>query len=171
MDQVIVFRNQDGSCEIVVPAPKAALPIEAHIILAQPLFRELALENEKPEDTYNRVGEAKLQAIKPFRVTTRNKIPSDRHFRNAWTDDFDTDTVDVHMDRAREHHVANIRKQRNSQWPDLDARYVAAQRDSLDLGPLEEERQRLKAAPTKAAELAQAASSPEELKAIRLEDL
>lgn len=55
-----------------------------------------------------------------FREIQEEHLPSDRTFRNAWTDDFPTETVDVDMDKAKDIHMDRIRKLRNQKLKELD---------------------------------------------------
>jgi len=73
-DQRIVYTRPDGGVSVVVPGDK---PIE-----------ELLISDVPPD------------AINP-RVVTTDKIPSDRTFREAWTDEHPTETVDVDLTRAK----------------------------------------------------------------------
>lgn len=80
---------------------------------------EVEIEAEKPSEAYYRIGEDNLQKITPFRVTTTEKIPKDKYFRKAWTDDNPTETVDICMEKARDIHMNNIRNARNEQFVNM----------------------------------------------------
>lgn len=58
--------------------------------------------------------------IVSWREITDEKIPPDRSFRDAWTDDLPTETIDIHMGRAREIHMNRIRKARDDHLSSLD---------------------------------------------------
>lgn len=75
MNKRIVYKNNDGSCCIIVPAD-CGLSIE-----------EIAMKD--------------VPVGADFRIIDVDKLPADRIFRNAWTDDFDTDTVDIDIARAK----------------------------------------------------------------------
>lgn len=61
----------------------------------------------------------KLFTLESYRVVEEAKIPTDRTFRDAWTDDFDTDTVDVCMGTAKQLHMDNIRQARAVKFVEL----------------------------------------------------
>ncbi|MCK5603008.1 hypothetical protein KAR91_14085 [Candidatus Pacearchaeota archaeon] len=69
----IVINNGDGTVSIVIPIK----PIEK-------VIKKLELKDGK------------------YRIVDIDALPSDRLFRNAWTDDNQTDTVDVDITRAKE---------------------------------------------------------------------
>lgn len=94
MSQIIVFKNPDGSCGVVHPSPNAGISIE-----------EIAKKD--------------VPARLPFRITHINNLPKDRYFRGAWTDDNSTETVDVHMDKARQIHLEKIRFIRTTKFKEL----------------------------------------------------
>ena len=101
----IAYKNDDGGTSILIPA-SATFDIE-----------KLAETNiPKMED-----GTAR-----PYRIVDVNKIPKDRYFRNAWTDDFKTDTVDVDPVKAVEIQMGHIRKLRDEKLKNLDVDYMIA---------------------------------------------
>lgn len=122
MHEVIVFKNEDGTCGIITPAPKA-LNIMNITDIAQ---RDVPVVNE--DDVYYQL---------PWRVTTRDKLPLQfRQYRNAWTDDNLTDTVDVDLAKAKEIHMQIIREKRDQKLKELDietlkGRDVQAQKQQL----------------------------------------
>jgi len=85
-----------------------------------------------------------------YRVTDANNISSDRTFREAWKENNSGQTIDVDMAQAKVIQQDKIRAARDSQWPDLDRRYLSVQRDNLDLTALDAERQTLKDIPNNA---------------------
>lgn len=95
--------------------------------------------------------------ITEYRITTIDKVPTDRTFRNAWTDENDTSTVDVNMDKAREIHMDNIRAVRDEKLKELDI-------EALHGADVQEEKQALRDIPA-TLDLT-TAETPEELKAI-----
>ena len=79
--------------------------------------------------------------IVSYRKITKDAIPVSRTFRNAWTDDFDTDTVDVCPVKAR----AEIRNLRNRSLEALDKKAFAEQRKPAGaLDSINTEAQRLR---------------------------
>lgn len=91
----IVFKNTDGSVGVIIPAENTALTIE-----------EIA-EKDVPKGL-------------DYRITTTDALPTDRYFRNAWTDDNLTDTVDVDLTKARDIHMIVLRKLRDAKMVKLD---------------------------------------------------
>lgn len=89
----------------------------------------------------------------PYRITESSNLPKDRTFREAWTDDNPTETVDVYMEAAREVHMKRIRDVRNSELEELDKRKYGSEYD--------EKRQQLRDLP-KSLDLS-VAKTPEEL--------
>lgn len=104
MSKVIIYTGQDGGVSVVFPA-QGYLSIE-----------EVAAKSVP-------------QGV-DFRITDESNIPSDRAFRNAWTDSNDTDTVDVDMPKARDIHMNNIRTERNKKLSLLDLDYIRADEQS-----------------------------------------
>ena len=95
MTKRIVFKNPDGSCGIIIPAENTGLTIE-----------EIAAKD--------------VPSGLEHRITDTSNILSDRTFREAWTDDNPTDTVDVDMPRARVIHMDRIRDLRDIKLEELD---------------------------------------------------
>lgn len=95
MDKVIIFTNEDGSCGVIYPSPKCGLTIE-----------EIAAK-DVPEGLFHR-------------ITTKDNIPTERDFRNAWTDTKAGMTVDVDVEKAKGIHMDNLRGIRNKKLEALD---------------------------------------------------
>ncbi len=146
MEQRIVFKNLDGSCGIITPAENSGLSIE-----------EIA-EKDVPEGL-------------EYRIIDIDKLPTDRTFRNAWTDDNPTETIDVHMNKARIIHMARIRQARAQKF--IDMGFPNKLHPELETGIISKETrdklQTLRDIPQN-LDLSKA-STPEELKAIWPEEL
>ena len=97
MDKRIVFKNLDGSCGIFVPSPDCKKDLESLAVQVVPEGLE-------------------------WRIVSVEEIPSDRHFRAAWTDDKSTQTVDVDIKKAIEVQKDYIRDARRPLLEDLDVR-------------------------------------------------
>lgn len=65
-------------------------------------------------------------AIIGYRPISDDQLPQDRTFRDAWTDDFDTENVDVHMDRAKEIHKNHWRQLRKPLLEASDIEFMKA---------------------------------------------
>jgi hypothetical protein len=109
--EIIIFKKPEGGCGIIYPSLKTVfykeVEEEGKIILIQyiPTIEEIA-EKDVPKGC-------------EYRIATIDKLPKDRYFRNAWTDDLNTNTVDVDMEKAREIHMDNIRKERNAKFMEM----------------------------------------------------
>ncbi len=93
----IVINNGDGTVGIMIPAPKE--------------LEKMSIEDIATKDVPNGLT---------YRITDTVNIPSDKIFREAWTDDNPTETVDVDMPKAREIHMNKIRELRNKKLSELD---------------------------------------------------
>lgn len=102
-------------------------------------------------------------------VGTAKAHPKDRHFREAWH--WDDGQVAVHMGRAREIHKDNLREARKEKLAALDAEYMKADEsgDSAKKQQIAAKKQALRDVTKHPAILA--ASTPEELKALSLDQL
>jgi hypothetical protein len=74
---------------------------------------------------------AKLEADDQEIISTRiledeSLLPSDRHFRNAWTDDLDTNTVDIDINKAKEIQKDVLRQLRAPKLTALDVEVMKA---------------------------------------------
>lgn len=91
-----------------------------------------------------------------YRVSTLNKLP-DYYFREAWTDDNDTDTVDIDIERAKDIHMNKIKKVRDRLLKELDI-------ETLKGRDVQDEKQVLRDLP-QTVDLS-TVQTPEDLKAI-----
>lgn len=96
--KVIVFKNNDGTCGIIYPTSKA-------------IASNLSLEQIAKKDVPNGLS---------WRICDIDKIPSDRTFREAWTDKNDSETVDIDIKKARDIKAKNLRILRNKKLEELD---------------------------------------------------
>ena len=55
-----------------------------------------------------------------WRIVDVDKLPTDRIFRDAWTDDFDTETVDVDISKSKQIKMKEIRLIRDEKLKELD---------------------------------------------------
>lgn len=101
----IVFKNPDGSCGVVVPAPKHLATL---------------MKDNTEDEALGIIAEKAVPDGLGHRICTTADLPQDRDFRDAWTDDNDTDTVDVDMPKARVMHMDNIRSKRDEKLKELD---------------------------------------------------
>jgi len=68
----------------------------------------------------------KAYGVVSYREIAEDSIPRDDQFREAWTDDNPTETVDVDMGKARTIHMDNIRKLRDEKLRELDKETMKA---------------------------------------------
>jgi len=118
------------------------------------------------DDYYKKVAENAVPDGVPYRITNISKLPSDREFRDCWTDDNKGDTVGIDIHKAKVLQISRIRNERNKKWKDFDQRYLIAERDGLDLMDLKAERKTLQNIPNKSQTKLTAASTVEDIKAV-----
>lgn len=128
MDKVVIINNGDGTCGIIVPAPD--------MFVAGSKTRSLVpeLDNSTDVEVLDWIIAKDVPDGREHRIVDRANLPVDRYFRNAWTDDNNTDTVDVDMEKARNIQMTNIRKVRNEKLQALDIATMKA----LSLGDSEQ---------------------------------
>jgi hypothetical protein len=118
----IAIKRADGGVSIMniirqVAAPSGKKPSKAEAAKAR---REL-IEEEVAKWTEKHPGQ-----YVSFREIDPAHIPQDRTFRNAWTDDRPTATIDVDMEKARPIHMNRLRAVRNEKLKSLDVPYQIA---------------------------------------------
>lgn len=103
-DKRIVFRNTNGSCGIIIPSPKWEGTLEE---LAEKDVPFVEKKSDWTEDAEHEQGGYFVKVWSeqlPWRIVTVDQIPSSRNWRNAWTDDNTTKTVDVVLEKAKQEH-------------------------------------------------------------------
>ena len=100
------------------------------------------------------------------RVVLDDQLPQDRTFRNAWTDAFDTPTIDVDMPKARDIVRSKLREGRKPALQELDVAYQRAdeQADADSKARIAVQKQALRDLP--ADPRIEEAQTPEELIAL-----
>ena len=96
-------------------------------------------------------------------------IPTDRDFRNAWTDTTPELTIDIDMVKARDIHLSRIREQRNAELAKLDVEAIKAQDmgNAETLAQIRARKQELRDLPATLAPTLASALSLDALKAIQ----
>lgn len=124
MNERIIVKNGDGTVSIMIPALNTSLSIE-----------EIAAK-DVPEGL-------------SYRIVDKSIIPTDREFRNAWTDDFPGPQLDVDMNKARDIWMDKIRVQRNKKLKELDTSFMLALEsgDTVAQGNIAAEKQVLRDIP------------------------
>lgn len=120
MSEVIVYKNSDGSCGIIIPVDFSIEESVQHV-----------------------------PAGCDYRITTRDNLPQDRYFRDAWTDHNNSETVDVDIDKARDIKMDKIRAIRDVKLAELDlpALQAVSKGDAEEIARLEEKKQTLRDIP------------------------
>lgn len=119
---IIVVKNDDGSCSIVHPEPemfdinsrtRQNLAAAGHIFKTDEEILDFII------DLNNLQG-------KNYRIASKSILPANKDFRAAWTDDLDTDTVDIDIQKAKEIHKNTLRALRKPVLDKLDVEYMKA---------------------------------------------
>lgn len=134
--QIIVFKNLNGSCGVIHPSPKAVKlniikinqdAIEEHeeqLEDGQLVKKQRVVQIEVEQKvlvpmTIEEIAAKDVPEGCPWRIVDIGRLPQNREFRDAWTDDLDTDTVDINMPKARDIHLTNIRAARAQKFIEL----------------------------------------------------
>jgi hypothetical protein len=147
-----VIKNPDGTCAIVQPSPKSTVQdLDSNGNKLPPRFESL----QEIIDKANPNGY-------PSRIVNVSFIPTDRTFRNVWTDNNPNDAVDVDMPKARGLWMAYIRELRDKKLQELDI-------EQLKGNDVAAEKQVLRDLPANVN--LDAATTPDQLKAIMPDEL
>lgn len=119
-DKRVVY-TLESMVRIVIPSPKCSLSIEE---------LQAKKATQKGVTTY---------------IVDKDKVPSDRSFRNAWT--FDGTNFGTNMTIAREIHKNFIRNARISKLRDLDVEFQKALETSADTSSIIAKKKALRDAP------------------------
>ena len=124
MDKVIVVKNDDGSVAVVHPAP-AMFDINSRD--RNELHAKGTLHiNATDDQVYDFIIlRSKLEG-KSYRKAQLTALPTDRVFRNAWTDDNPTETVDIDLPKAKEIKKDYFRELRKPKLDALDVEFMRA---------------------------------------------
>jgi hypothetical protein len=137
--KIIVYKNEDGSCGIVHPVEDMFLSDSK----TRMLLRSKGIDFKNDEEVVAWVAGKDVPNNRPYRITDKSNIPSDRIFRDAWTDDNTTETVDVDLGKAKVIHLNNLRVLRQKEFeklgfaskpnPDIEALLSQEVRDKLQV--------------------------------------
>lgn len=97
----IVVKREDGGVSIITPLEGVTEDLILRDILAVPGY----VSHREIEDS---------------------AIPGDRYFRNAWTDDLPTTTVDIDIEKAKAIKKDIFRSMRANKFPPLDVAFMKA---------------------------------------------
>jgi hypothetical protein len=140
MDKIIVIRKDDGGVEIVCPAPAMFDPNSK----TREQLREQGIDFANDDEVLQFIINKDVPAGSVYRVVTRDVLPQDRTFRNAWTDDKPTDSVDVDIDKAKEIKKDQLRELRKPRLAELDIQYMKVLEQGQDVAPIVAEKQALR---------------------------
>lgn len=119
MKKILVTKKTDGSVGVTDLTHLSDGAIEREIFRVT--YRRILDENlHVVSDEQGRPMYEPKPGIVSWRLVDRGAIPSDRRYRGAWTDDNPTETVDVHMDKARDIQMQHIRRARDNALAKLD---------------------------------------------------
>lgn len=139
----IIYTRADGGMSVVHPVINN---------------NETMTETEAEQRAFDKLP---LDAINPHFI---DSIPSDRTFRNAWEDQ---GVVQINMEKAREIHKEVLRRLRTPKLAELDVAYMRADEigDTAEKAIIAAKKQALRDVTADPA--IAAATTPEELKAVR----
>ncbi len=128
-NQIIVFKNEDGSCGIILPTEEGIQKLGMEGIAKKdvPTYRSLMFNYETENEAKIRLGVANLDDNLSYRITTKDEIPNDRYFRDAWEDN---DKIQVCITKARAIHLNRLRVIRNAKLGKLDQDYMRADEEN-----------------------------------------
>lgn len=119
----IVHKRADGGVSITTLAKEMSL--EDVVKHAEKLEKELGFVSSRV-------------------INDDSLIPSDREFRNAWTDDQPTDTVDIDITKAQEIKKNQFRAERKPKLEALDVEVMKALEVGADISELVTKKQELR---------------------------
>ena len=126
----IVWTDVDGNCCVTHPAYSDKRP--------RP-------EGETEDEFLAWVVERSLPPGTPYRIMEQADVPTDRVFRGAWEDS--GSAVVTNMPKARDIHMAHIRRVRDKELENLDIEWAKATGDTAEQQRLEALRQTLRDIP------------------------
>lgn len=126
MNKVIVINNGDGTCAVVVPCPDMFDPNSK----TRGLLASNGIVFNSDEEVLQFIINKDVPEGKEYRITDVSNLPQDRTFRNAWTDDNPTETVDVDVEKAKEIKKDHLRELRKPLLEKLDIAYQRADESS-----------------------------------------
>jgi hypothetical protein len=122
INKKIIINNGDGSVAILHPAPEMFDSKSR----TRKLLESKGVVFTSDEEVLQYIISKDVPVGKEHRIVDAAKLPSDRTFRDAWTDDFDTDTVDVDITKAKEIRKNHLRELRKPLLEALDIDFMRA---------------------------------------------
>lgn len=131
----------------------------------RPYVEALTRGDLTDEDAFEVIARLESLPGETWRIVPTDSLPASRDFRDAWTDDQPTPTVDVDMTKARAIHMDRLRVLRNEKLAalDLDSLRAIESGDKARLSAISASKQELRDLPT-STDLSKIAT-PEELAA------
>lgn len=121
MSKIIIVKKNDGACDVIHPVIEMFNPESS---IRQSIGDRLPA-NATDDDVLQYIFDKDVKGMSA-RITDKENIPSDRYFRNAWTDDNDTDTVDIDIVKAKEIKLNIFRQLRKPILENLDVEFMRA---------------------------------------------
>lgn len=113
MKKIVYTRAEDGGVSVIVPAPKVDLE---RVLgpLTDEQYKAHVMQRSVPPNAIN------------VREIDDEDLPSDRYFRNAWTDEFNTPTIDINPEKAKAIKLNIFRELRKPLLESLDQEFIRA---------------------------------------------
>ncbi len=137
-NKIVIIKNDDGSCGILRPAPD----MFDENSKTRSLLPEL--KGKSNEEIFQFIIDKDVPKGKSYRVAERDAIPTDREFRDAWTDDNQTPTVDIDIPKALEIKKDQLRGLRQPLLEALDVAFMRALELGADTSLIVEKKQALR---------------------------
>lgn len=123
MSNVIVYKNNDGSCGIIVANENLFNSDSPD----RKILKERGIDFDSDQNILEWLAKKQVPKDKEWRIVDISNIPNDRYFRNAWTDDEPTETVDINLSKAKEIKKNILRSLRVPILSKLDIDFMRAQ--------------------------------------------
>lgn len=138
MDKLIAVKENDGGVDVIYPAPE--------------MFDENSLTRKLVPELNGATDEQIWEFIKiphnlnekSWRYITKELLPTSMYFRQAWTDDNDTDTIDVDITKAKAIKLNIFREIRIPLLETLDVDYLRALEQGEDTSAITAAKQALR---------------------------
>lgn len=141
-NKVIIWKNLDKTCGVFHPSPEYFNSESRDRIE----LKKKGIDFNSEEEILQWMASNKVPNGLKFRIIDKKNIPQNREFRNAWTDEFETETVDVHNERAKEIQLQHLRNVRKKAYEKLNTDFIIALlgEDEDDLKSIREKWRKLK---------------------------
>lgn len=100
-------------------------------------------------------------------IFDESAVPADRYFRGAWTWNTPDPKVDIDIEKARDIHMVNLRRDRNRKLEELDKETMKVISDPIRLAEVEKQKQALRDMPETIKPQLESATTTDEIKAVK----